>query len=75
MNIANILLNTHYALEQLAADVRSIMLNQGGPVAARTVYSILRRTHQALRIRFNRFPVIITGVLIDKNNQGKRHAI
>jgi HAMP domain-containing protein len=32
------------AAERLADDVRSIMLNQGGPVASRTVYPILQRT-------------------------------
>ena len=35
--------NTAKAAEQLAQDVRSIMLNSGGPVAARTVYPILQR--------------------------------
>lgn len=39
---------TQLAAERLATDVRSIMLNRGGPVAARTVYPILRRNHEAL---------------------------
>ena len=34
---------TERAAEQLAEDLRSIMLNSGGPVAARTVYPILQR--------------------------------
>jgi len=34
---------TEKAAGQLAEDVRSIMLNSGGPVAARTVYPMLRR--------------------------------
>ncbi len=37
---------TQLAAESLAEDVRSIMLNRGGPVAARTVYPILQRDHQ-----------------------------
>lgn len=36
------------AAEQLANDVRAIMLNSGGPVAARTVYPILERNHAEL---------------------------
>ena len=36
---------TEAAAEQLASDVRQIMLNTGGPVAARTVYPLLRRGH------------------------------
>ncbi len=36
---------TEAAAEQLASDVRRIMLNTGGPVAARTVYPLLRRGH------------------------------
>lgn len=36
---------TRNAAETLAADVKSIMLNEGGPVAARTVYPILRKQY------------------------------
>ena len=39
---------TQAAAEKLAEDVRSIMLNRGGPVAARTVYPILERDHDRL---------------------------
>lgn len=38
---------TRLAAERLAADVRSVMVNSGGPVAARTLYPILRDNHQA----------------------------
>ncbi|MFQ6022261.1 MAG: HAMP domain-containing protein [Acidiferrobacterales bacterium] len=34
--------------ERLAADVKSIMLNRGGPVAARTLYPILKKDHENL---------------------------
>ncbi len=33
---------------RLTSDIRDIMLNEGGPVAARTVYPILRRNHEDL---------------------------
>lgn len=36
-------LATERAADRLAADVKSIMLNSGGPVAARTVYPILKK--------------------------------
>jgi len=39
---------TRLAAEQLAKDVRSIMRNEGGPVAARTVYPMLRENYAAL---------------------------
>lgn len=39
---------TEAAATRLAEDVRSIMLNQGGPVAARTVYPVIRRNHEQL---------------------------
>jgi methyl-accepting chemotaxis protein len=39
---------TNLVAERLASDVRDIMLNEGGPVAARTVYPILRRNHEEL---------------------------
>lgn len=35
---------TRIAADRLAEDVRSIMLNEGGPVASRTVYPILNAT-------------------------------
>jgi len=36
------------AAQQLANDVKSIMLNSGGPLAARTVYPILNRNYEDL---------------------------
>ncbi len=39
---------TSLVAERLASDVRDIMLNEGGPVAARTVYPILKRNHEDL---------------------------
>lgn len=39
-------LRTREAAEQLAADVKSIMLNRGGPVAARTVYPMIEKSHK-----------------------------
>lgn len=39
---------TEIAAKQLAEDVKSIMLNSGGPVAARTVYPIMRNIHREL---------------------------
>ena len=39
---------TRRAAENLAGDLRAIMLNRGGPVAARTVYPILERDHERL---------------------------
>jgi HAMP domain-containing protein len=41
-------LATQIEAERLASDIRSIMLNSGGPVAARTVYPILERNHREL---------------------------
>lgn len=38
---------THLAAERLASDVRRIMINSGGPVAARTLYPILRHSLEA----------------------------
>lgn len=37
---------TRTAAEHLASDVRQIMINTGGPVAARTVYPILKRAQE-----------------------------
>ena len=39
------LADTQVAAERLAADIRTIMLNEGGPVASRTVYPILERNY------------------------------
>lgn len=38
------------AAAQLAEDVKSIMLNAGGPTAAQTVYPILNRNYDDLRL-------------------------
>lgn len=38
---------TRLTAERLAADVRDIMVNSGGPVAARTLYPILKDNHEA----------------------------
>lgn len=38
---------TRIAAERLASDVRKMMVNSGGPVAARTLYPILRKNYQA----------------------------
>ncbi len=38
---------TQIAADRLAADVRNIMVNRGGPVAARTLYPILKANHDA----------------------------
>ncbi len=40
--------NAQITAERLAADVKSIMLNRGGPVAARTVYPILKKNHEEI---------------------------
>lgn len=42
---------TQAAAENLAGDVRSIMLNRGGPVAARTIYPILQRDHAQMSLQ------------------------
>jgi len=39
---------TQIAAERLAEDVRAIMLNRGGPVAARTVYPVIERNHDLM---------------------------
>ena len=39
---------TELAANRLATDVKSIMLNSGGPVAARTVYPILKNNYDDL---------------------------
>jgi HAMP domain-containing protein len=51
---------TELAAERLASDVRDIMLNQGGPVAARTVYPILERNQRDLGFEIAIAPSTIT---------------
>ncbi|MDT8340061.1 MAG: methyl-accepting chemotaxis protein [Longimicrobiales bacterium] len=51
---------TQLAAERLASDVRDIMLNRGGPVAARTVYPILQRNFQAMGFQIAIVPSEVT---------------
>ncbi len=51
---------TQVAAQNLAADVKSIMLNRGGPTAARTVYPILRRNHQDIGLAIAIEPTQVT---------------
>ena len=53
-------LTTQIEAERLAADIKSIMLNSGGPVAARTVYPILERNHKELGLAIAIEPSEIT---------------
>jgi HAMP domain-containing protein len=53
-------LATQVEAERLASDIRSIMLNSGGPVAARTVYPILERNHRELGLAIAIEPSEIT---------------
>jgi methyl-accepting chemotaxis protein len=48
------------AAEQLANDVRSIMLNSGGPLAAQTVYPILNRNYDDLGLQIAVQPSDVT---------------
>jgi methyl-accepting chemotaxis protein len=48
------------AAQQLANDVKSIMLNSGGPLAARTVYPILNRNYDDLGLSIAVIPSDIT---------------
>ena len=48
------------ATQQLAIDIKSIMLNAGGPVAAQTVYPILNRNHDDLGLSIVVEPAAVT---------------
>jgi methyl-accepting chemotaxis protein len=48
------------AAEQLANDIRSIMLNSGGPTAAQTVYPILDRNYDGLGLSIAVLPSDVT---------------
>jgi hypothetical protein len=48
------------AAQQLAADVKSIMLNSGGPLAAQTVYPILNRNYDDLGLSIAVLPSAVT---------------
>lgn len=52
--------NTRIAAENLAKDLKSIMLNRGGPVAARTVYPILNRNHNKMGYEIALVPAKVT---------------
>lgn len=51
---------TDLTAKQLASDVKSIMLNSGGPVAARTVYPILKRNYEELGLAIAIVPAEVT---------------
>jgi hypothetical protein len=51
---------TEEAAEQLARDVKDIMLNRGGPVAARTGYPIIQRNHSERGLEIAIVPSAIT---------------
>jgi HAMP domain-containing protein len=53
-------LATQIEAERLASDIKSIMLNSGGPVAARTVYPILKRNLEELGLAIAIEPSEIT---------------
>ena len=48
------------AAQQLANDIKSIMLNAGGPVAAQTVYPILNRNYDDLGLSIAVLPSAVT---------------
>jgi methyl-accepting chemotaxis protein len=48
------------AAQQLASDVKSIMLNSGGPLAAQTVYPILNRNYDDLALSIAVVPAPVT---------------
>jgi len=52
--------NTRQAAESLASNVRQIMTNSGGPVAARTVYPILRANHERVGLEIAITPTEVT---------------
>ncbi len=51
---------TELAAERLAGDVKDIMLNSGGPVAARTVYPIIRRHSEQAALEIAIVPSAVT---------------
>jgi methyl-accepting chemotaxis protein len=48
------------AAQQLASDIKSIMLNSGGPTAAQTVYPILNRNYEDLGLTIAVLPAEVT---------------
>ena len=57
---------TQLAAERLAGDVKDIMLNSGGPVAARTVYPIIRRHSAQAELEIAIVPAPITVEAIER---------
>ncbi len=66
---------TELVAERLAEDVKNIMLNRGGPVAARTIYPILRRNHQNLGFEIAIEPTDSTKAAIQRNFGYEPHGI
>lgn len=56
--------DAHQAAGALAADVTSIMLNSGGPVASRTIYPILDRTFRraGMHVAIEPSPVTVSSI-------------
>lgn len=52
--------DTRQAAESLASNVRQIMTNSGGPVAARTVYPILKANHEKVGLEIAITPTDVT---------------
>jgi methyl-accepting chemotaxis protein len=57
---------TELAAERLASDVKDIMLNRGGPVAARTVYPVIRRHSEQAELEIAIVPSTITVEAIER---------
>jgi len=58
--------DTEIAARGLASDVREIMMNQGGPVAARTVYPILKENHDRMGLEIAIVPSAVTADSIEE---------
>ena len=56
---------TEQSSEALAADIRTIMLNRGGPVAARTVYPIIERNFRETGLQIAIEPSALTTEAIE----------
>lgn len=52
--------DTQDAAQGLAADVRRIMMNRGGPVAARTVYPIIKENYDRMGLQIAVTPMEVT---------------
>lgn len=51
---------TEHAAQQLASDLKSIMLNSGGPVAARAVFPIIKRNYRKRGLEIAITPSVAT---------------